>query len=57
MKDGKLIYSFHIHFDLFVICFHHTILCYKELEQIVSRKESTEIIKEIDEWVDTQAIR
>ena len=31
MKDGKLIYSLHIHVDLFTVRFHPTRPCCKDL--------------------------
>ena len=34
MKDGKFIYSFHIHVDLFTVRFHHTRQCCKDLRQV-----------------------
>ena len=34
MKDGKLIYSLHIHVDLFTVRFHPTKPCCKDLRQI-----------------------
>ena len=34
MKDGKLIYSLHIHGDLFIFQFHPTRLSCKDLRQV-----------------------
>ena len=34
MKDGKLIYSLHIHVDLFTVRFHPTIPSCKDLRQV-----------------------
>ena len=34
MKDGKLIYSLHIHFDLFTVRFHPTRPSCKDLRQV-----------------------
>ena len=34
MKDGKLIYSLHIHIDLFTVRFHPTRLSCKDLWQV-----------------------
>ena len=34
MKDGKLIYSLHIHVDLFTIWFHHIRPCCKNMRQV-----------------------
>ena len=39
MKDGKLIYSLHIHVDVFTVRFHPTRPCCKDLRQVAKFRD------------------